>query len=111
MYSLISIRIIASSDPNIASAKALANSVLPTPVGPKNINEPIGRVGSDKPLRARRMDLATALMASSWPTTRLCKIFSKLTKRSLSVLVNCVTGTPVHSATTSATSSALTVAS
>ena len=35
--SLISIRIKASSVPNIIRAKALANSVLPTPVGPKKI--------------------------------------------------------------------------
>ncbi len=81
MYSLMSTRIIASSEPNIASAKALANSVFPTPVGPKNINEPIGRVGSLKPLRERRIALAIELIASSWPTTRWCKIFSKPTNR------------------------------
>ena len=31
------------------SARALASSVLPTPVGPRNRNEPIGRFGSCKP--------------------------------------------------------------
>jgi hypothetical protein len=30
-------------------------SVLPTPVGPRNRNEPIGRLGSDKPARLRRI--------------------------------------------------------
>ena len=34
------------------------------------MNEPMGRFGSCRPLRARRTALATASMASSWPTTR-----------------------------------------
>ncbi len=63
-------RIIASSSPNIDSANALANSVLPTPVGPKKINEPIGRFGSFNPALARRTAFATATTASSWPMTR-----------------------------------------
>ena len=92
----------------MASANALANSVLPTPVGPKNINEPIGRFGSFKPLRARRIARETAEMASSWPTTRLCKTFSSCMRRSLSLRCNWVTGTPVHCATTWAMSSAVT---
>ena len=54
IYSVISIRIIASSSPNIASARALANSVLPTPVGPRKTKEPIGRFGSFNPALARR---------------------------------------------------------
>jgi len=33
-----------------SSAKALATSVLPTPVGPRKINEPIGLFGSLIPL-------------------------------------------------------------
>ena len=39
MYSDISILIIFSSLPKTSQAKALASSVLPTPVGPTNINE------------------------------------------------------------------------
>ena len=39
IYSLISTRIIFSSDPNISYATVFANSVLPTPVGPTNIND------------------------------------------------------------------------
>ena len=70
MYSDISMRIIASSSPNIDSAKARASSVLPTPVGPRKMNEPIGRFGSFNPARARRTALETALTASSWPITR-----------------------------------------
>src|SRR5918996_1285 len=46
MYSLMSMRIMACSSSNRNSASARASSVLPTPVGPKNMNEPIGRFGS-----------------------------------------------------------------
>ena len=67
MYSLISTRTKASSVSNINSAKALANSVLPTPVGPKKIKEPMGRLGSEMPARDRRMALATALTAYPGP--------------------------------------------
>ena len=45
--------------------KALANSVFPTPVGPKKIKEPIGRFGSFNPALARRIALATAFTASA----------------------------------------------
>ena len=101
----------ASSEPNIASANALANSVFPTPVGPKNMKEPIGLVGSFNPERARRIARATAETASSWPTTRWCRIFSRLTNRSDSFFCSCVTGTPVHCDTTSATSAPVTLIS
>ena len=33
-----------------------ASSVLPTPEGPRKINEPVGRFGSLMPARARRID-------------------------------------------------------
>jgi hypothetical protein len=39
----------ASSVSNIYLANALANSVLPTPVGPRKMKEPIGFFGSFKP--------------------------------------------------------------
>ncbi len=55
------------------SARALVSSVLPTPVGPRNRNEPIGRLGSCRPARARRTASDTATSASSWPTTRLAQ--------------------------------------
>ena len=55
----------AFSSPKRLAAKARANSVLPTPVGPKNKNEPIGRFGSLRPARARRTALETATTASS----------------------------------------------
>ena len=41
-------------------AKVLASSVLPTPVGPRNMNDAIGRLGSDKPARERWMASVTA---------------------------------------------------
>ena len=70
MYSDISTRIRALSVPNMASARALHSSVFPTPVGPKNKKDPIGRLGSLSPTRPLRMAFATAVTASSWPTTR-----------------------------------------
>src|SRR5660398_319802 len=45
-YSDMSIRTIARSSSNRKSASAFASSVLPTPVGPRNRNEPVGRSGS-----------------------------------------------------------------
>src|ERR1700712_885561 len=71
MYSDMSRRTIAVSSLNRYSASALVSSVLPTPVGPKNMNDPIGRLGSCKPARDRRTAVATACTASAWPTTRL----------------------------------------
>ena len=55
MYSPMSMRTIARSSSNRNSANARASSVLPTPVGPRNMNEPIGRFGSDSPARLRRI--------------------------------------------------------
>jgi len=43
---------------------------LPTPVGPRNRNEPVGRSGSDTPARARRTASDTACTARVWPITR-----------------------------------------
>ena len=57
----MSIRTIARSSSNRNSASARASSVFPTPVGPRKMNEPIGRFGSDRPARERRMAFATAL--------------------------------------------------
>ena len=63
----------ASSVPNMKSASALASSVLPTPVGPRNRNEPMGRLGSFRPTRAVLTARLTADTASSWPTMRSCR--------------------------------------
>src|ERR1035438_632625 len=69
MYSDMSMRIINFSSSNKNSANARANSVLPTPVGPRKMNDPIGRLLSDKPARLRRTALDTRANASSCPTT------------------------------------------
>src|SRR3712207_7246570 len=66
----MSMRTIARSSSNRNSASALASSVLPTPVGPRNRNDPVGRFGSATPERARRTASDTARTASGWPTTR-----------------------------------------
>ena len=57
MYSDISMRTSALSSPNMASASALQSSVLPTPVGPRNRNEPMGRLHVLEP-RSRPADRA-----------------------------------------------------
>src|ERR1041385_6522734 len=51
MNSLMSMRTIAFSSSKRNSASALHSSVLPTPVGPRKRNEPIGRFGSPRPAR------------------------------------------------------------
>ena len=106
MNSLMSSRIKCSSLSNKKPAKALHSSVLPTPVGPKNKNDPVGRFGSDKPERERRIALATAAIASSWPTTRSCSLPSICSNFSRSPCMSLATGMPVARATTSAISSA-----
>ncbi len=109
MNSLMSTRIMWSSLSNRKPASALHSSVLPTPVGPRNRNEPIGRFGSDRPARERRMASATAVMASSWPTTRSCSLASICSSLSRSPCISLQTGMPVARDTTSAISSAPTI--
>ena len=65
MYSDMSSWIIEDSSPNKNSASAFAVSVLPTPDGPRKMNEPLGRFGSLRPARVRRIACDTALIASS----------------------------------------------
>ncbi len=98
----------AFSSLNRNSANDFANSVLPTPVVPKNINEPIGRLGSCKPARLLRTASAIASMASFWPATRLPNSSSNFNNFSRSLCSILATGIPVHLATTSAMSSAVT---
>ena len=105
MNSLMSILMSASSLPNMNSASALASSVLPTPVGPRKMNEPMGRLGSLRPARARRTALEIVSIASFWPMTRLWSASSMCSSRSDSSWAIRVTGMPVHIATTWAMSS------
>ena len=104
----MSILIKASSLPKNSLANTLASSVLPTPVGPRNIKEPIGRLPLLIPVRLRLTALATATTASSCPITCLLRVFSRPNKYFASDLITFVTGTPVILATTSATSSLVT---
>src|SRR5919108_484026 len=105
MYSDMSIRTIASSSPKRNSASVRASSVLPTPDGPRKMNDPVGRFGSLMPARARRIDLETATIASFWPMTRLWSSSSMRTSRADSASVSLKTGMPVHMETMSAISS------
>ena len=62
---------------NNISDNALDNSVFPTPVGPKNRNEPIGRFGSFNPTLPLLIAFATASTASFCPITLSCNLSSK----------------------------------
>ena len=109
IYSDISTLIRAVSVPNIASARALESSVFPTPVGPRNKKEPMGRLGSFNPTRPLRMAFDTAVTASSCPTTRSWRIPSRFLRRSDSSSASFFTGILVQPATTSAISFSLTI--
>ena len=65
MYSDMSTRISALASANRKRASARASSVLPTPVGPEKTNDPIGRLGSLRPARLRRMAREMTVIASS----------------------------------------------
>lgn len=78
----------------------MATCVFPTPVGPRNRNEPIGLELADKPARDRRMALATALIAASWPITCAFKRSSNPNTRSRFPWFSFETGIPVYRETT-----------
>ena len=104
----MSIRIRASSEPNISSASFLARWVLPTPVGPKNINTPIGWLGSCSPTRLRCIAFTIFSIALSWAITSFFSLPAMFLSLSPSDSATLCTGMPVIIATTSATSSAVT---
>ena len=81
------------SSSNNSSAKDLATSVLPTPVGPKNMKDPIGRLGSLIPARALIIASLTSFKALSCPFTLRFKFSSKFNNFSLSPPTNLETGT------------------
>ena len=109
MYSLISIRIMCFSSSNNSYARVLATSVLPTPVGPKNINEPIGLFGSLIPALALIIASLTSFSALSCPFTRVCKLVYKFSILSFSLLATFDIGMLVHLLITFAMSSLVTV--
>ena len=102
----MSMRTIARSSSKRKSASDLASSVLPTPVGPRKRNEPVGRFGSEMPARLRRTASLTARTAASWPISRAPMIDSMLSSFSVSPWSSRPAGMPVQALMTSAMSSA-----
>ena len=98
----------ACSSLNRYSASAFASSVLPTPVVPRKMNEPMGLRLSCRPALERLMASEIASMASSCPATRLCSSASMCKSFSRSLWIILVTGTPVQRDTIPAISSAVT---
>ena len=98
----------AFSSSNKNSASARDSSVLPTPVGPRKMKEPIGRFSSCKPARARLTAFETATIASCCPMTRWMSRSSSLTSFSRSPSCKRETGMWVQLETTSAMSSSVT---
>ena len=109
MYSLISIRIRASSESNSSRAITFASSVFPTPVLPKKINVPIGFLGSFRPALFLWIARTTFFTASSCPITFPLSTLSICANLSSSFLPTFVTGTPLIIETTSATFSSVTI--
>mmetsp|Transcript_6965 Transcript_6965/g.10864 ORF Transcript_6965/g.10864 Transcript_6965/m.10864 type:complete len:205 (+) Transcript_6965:331-945(+) len=87
----------------------LANSDLPTPVGPEKMKDATGRSGFLSPVRARRMAREHATTASSWPMRRACSVSSMFIKDAPSADDTFSTGIPVHAATILAMSDSCTV--
>ena len=101
----MSMRTIARSSSNRKSASALASSVLPTPVGPRNRNEPVGRLGSATPARVRRTASDTAATALRLPDDALAQFVFHPQQLGGLALEHPPAGMPVHADTTSAMSS------
>jgi hypothetical protein len=105
IYSLISSLNKASSSSNNDDAKDFANSVLPTPVGPINKNDPIGLLGFFIPTLALRIAEETASIAFSCPITFSLISNSQLTNFFRSLETTLAIGIPVIFEITSAISS------
>jgi hypothetical protein len=104
----MSMRIIACSSSKRNSASARASSVLPTPVGPRKMNEPSGRFGSCRPgTRApnRVGHRNDGLVLADDPIVQPVSIRSSFW---ISPSIRRLTGMPVHLPTTSAMSSSST---
>jgi hypothetical protein len=92
--SLISSRIIRSTEPNRNSLTAFASSVLPVPVGPANKKTPIGLLGSLRPAFSMAMRPTIASTASSCPMTRAAKKLRTALRSSCSLVSRIETGRP-----------------
>src|SRR5712664_3070006 len=73
-----------------------SRNVFPTPVGPRKMNDPIGRRGSFRSARERLNALLTAITASSWPMTCCFSSSSILRSFCASFCSIRFSGTPVH---------------
>ncbi len=93
---------------NNSLASTFANCVLPTPVCPKKINDPIGLLGSFNPARFLCIALTTFPTASSCPITLPLICSGNFESFLLSVCAILFTGMPDIIETTSATLSSLT---
>ncbi|MNE42889.1 hypothetical protein D3C80_1370390 [compost metagenome] len=100
MYSDMSKR--TSSTPS-ALASCRAASVLPTPVGPANRNEPTGLSGALSPARDSLIAVDSESMAGSCPNTVSFRSRSRLRNSSLSELLTCFGGIRAILATMSST--------
>ena len=105
----MSTRIKASAEPNMNLANSFAKCVLPTPVGPRNMKVPIGRLGSFKPIRLLRMAFTRVSIALSWPITLPIKSSFIPMRRIPSVCAIFCTGMPEIMDTTFAICSSSTV--
>mmetsp|Transcript_33499 Transcript_33499/g.53883 ORF Transcript_33499/g.53883 Transcript_33499/m.53883 type:complete len:267 (-) Transcript_33499:1660-2460(-) len=102
IYSDISSRIMASSEPKYDDARDLASSVFPTPVGPAKIKLATGRLASLRPTRDLLIALAMETTGCFWPITRSESSISRFINFFLSSWSTAVTGIPVHVETTCA---------
>ena len=109
MYSLMSILTMLFSSSNRLAARLFANSVFPTPVGPRNRKEPIGFVGSLIPALERMIASVTFVTPSSCPMTRLWSSSSKCSVLFRSLSVSFATGIPVQREMILAISSSVTL--
>ena len=105
----MSIRTILFSSSNNVCARVFASSVLPTPVGPRNRNDPIGFVGSLIPALERMIASVTFVTASSCPITRLWRTSSRPRIFVFSPSVSFATGIPVQREIILAISSSVTL--
>ena len=86
---------------NNSSPSDFANWVLPIPVWPRKINEPIGLFGSFNPVLFLWIAFTTASTAVSWPIIFSFILSSKLNSTTFSVWSIFLSGTPEIKETTS----------
>ena len=96
-----------SCESNMNSARTLASWVLPTPVGPRKRNVPIGLFGFLRPALLRLIALTIFSTASSWPMIFFLSVSPIERSLLLSDMAIRFTGMPVISEMTDEMSSAV----